>query len=77
MSTAPAIVDAYEMLGIEAPACGECEDGTLFYCDGPYEASRECETCRGTGRALSCPRCAGGLLGDGDCLTCDGAGTLH
>ncbi|MEV4741633.1 hypothetical protein [Streptomyces sp. NPDC049555] len=77
MSTAPAIVDAYEVLGFEAPECCECEDGTLFYCDGPYERTRECETCRGTGRFLVCPQCIDGLAAGADCLTCDGAGTLH
>ncbi|MEV4502635.1 hypothetical protein [Streptomyces klenkii] len=71
------LVEAITTLGIQAPPCRECEEGVLYYCDGPYAAARECETCQGTGTHLTCPHCLGGDIGDGDCSTCDGAGALY
>ncbi|MFF4408548.1 hypothetical protein ACFY1P_21710 [Streptomyces sp. NPDC001407] len=77
MITTLALNEALAALGVQAPPCGECEDGVLHYCDGPYAMVRECETCQGYGTHLECPRCRGGAIGDGDCLTCDGAGFLY
>ncbi|WP_116211550.1 hypothetical protein [Streptomyces olivoreticuli] len=76
MITTPALTEAQAALGIQAPPCGECEDGVIHYCDGPYAMTRECETCQGHGTHLTCPHCLGGAAGDGDCPVCDGAGGL-
>lgn len=72
-------VDAFDALDVLAPECGECEgSGLVTYHHGPYERTRECEHCHGTGRHLPCPHCTDGThpqSGD-TCPTCDGYAAL-
>lgn len=80
MSVTPIAVDAYEVLGVTAPECDECEgSGVVTYCHGPHERERECDHCHGFGRRLPCPHCIDGTQsGTGDtCPTCGGYASLH
>lgn len=78
MFTTPSPVEA-STLGATAPECEDCEgSGTVTYLHGPYAHTRECDTCRGTGRCFPCPACTDGTspaTGEA-CTTCDGFAAL-
>ncbi|MFF4605193.1 hypothetical protein ACFY12_20975 [Streptomyces sp. NPDC001339] len=74
-----AMIEAAPILGVNAPECDDCEgSGTVTYLLGPYEHTRECDTCHGAGHCLPCPTCTDGadpITGD-TCATCDGFAVL-
>ncbi|MFG2143616.1 hypothetical protein ACGFRG_05365 [Streptomyces sp. NPDC048696] len=73
-------VSHFDLYGRDAPECGTCEgSGQSSYLHGPYETTRECPDCYGTGRFARCPSCLDGTTWEtGDtCPTCDGYTSLH
>ncbi|MCX4666560.1 hypothetical protein OG453_07730 [Streptomyces sp. NBC_01381] len=80
MLTAPAMVEAFDALGVNAPECETCEGtGIATYLHGPYARTRECDTCHGAGHRLPCPHCTDGVTPGTEetCPTCDGYASLY